>query len=45
MRIAVQNPTVVQLQTDLKCGVVTINKVRSERGLPPTVGRRAVAAA
>ena len=30
-----QNLAVVQQQTDMKYGVVTINEVRSERGLPP----------
>jgi hypothetical protein len=30
-----QNLTVTQQQTDMKYGVVTMNEVRSERGLPP----------
>jgi len=40
-----QNLTVLQQQTDLKYGDVTINEVRSERSTAGAVGRRAVAAA
>jgi len=30
-----QNQTVLQQKTDMRCGVVSVNEVRSECGLPP----------